>query len=200
MGQSSCGLPSYIDKNVAQADGLIITNRTKVHTDFHGPHESGLLKMLAIGLGKETGALAIHQQGLTGLRDYMPIVAKHLIKSVNFVAGFGVVEDGYHRVAQLEGFGPDTVVAGDQRLLQRSRELMPSLPVDDIDVLIVDEIGKDISGAGMDTNIVGRWMGRGRARAGEAAHQAHRHPGFDARLAWQRHHLRAGGLHVADAL
>ena len=157
-GMTSTGLPAYIDKNAYEADGLIITNRTKVHTDFHGPHESGLLKMLAIGLGKETGARTIHQQSTVGLRDYMPIIAQHLIKSINFVAGFGVVEDGYHSVAHLEGFSADTVVEGDQRLLQQSRELMPRLPVEEIDLLIVDEMGKDISGAGMDTNIIGRWM------------------------------------------
>ena len=160
-GITSVGMPAFLDKNVAEADGLIISNRTKVHTDFRGPHESGLLKMLAIGLGKETGARTIHQQGTVGLRDYMPVVAKHLLGSINFVAGFGVVEDGYHTVAQLEGFTADTVVEGDQRLLLRSRELMPSLPVDDIDVLIIDEMGKNISGAGMDTNIIGRWMVEG---------------------------------------
>ncbi len=160
-GTTRVGMPAYLDKNVAEADGLIITNRTKVHTDFHGPHESGILKMLAIGLGKELGARTIHQQGTVGLRDYMPIVAQHLLQHCNFVAGFGVVEDGYHAVAHLEGFGVDTVVAGDQRLLQLSRELMPSLPVDDIDVLIIDEMGKNISGAGMDTNIIGRWMVEG---------------------------------------
>ncbi len=157
-GLTSVGVRAYLDKNVAGADGLIITNRTKVHTDFHGPHESGLLKMLAIGLGKETGARAIHQHGVVGLRDYMPVVAKQLLANSPFLAGFGIVEDGYHAVAQLEGFGVNGVVAGDQRLLQRSRELMPRLPVDDIDVLIIDEIGKDISGAGLDTNIIGRWM------------------------------------------
>lgn len=160
-GVTSTGLPAYIDKNVYEADGLIISNRAKVHTDFHGPHESGLLKMLAIGLGKETGARTIHQQATVGLRDYMPVIAEHLMGQINFVAGFGVVEDGYHTVAHLEGFSADTVVEGDQRLLQLSRDLMPRLPVDDIDVLIIDEMGKDISGAGMDTNIIGRWMVEG---------------------------------------
>jgi len=160
-GMTSTGLPAYIDKNVYEADGLIITNRTKVHTDFHGPHESGLLKMLAIGLGKETGARTIHQQSTVGLRDYMPVIAQHLIDSINFVAGFGVVEDGYHSVAHLEGFTAETVVEGDQRLLQQSRELMPSLPVEEIDLLIIDEMGKNISGAGMDTNIIGRWLVEG---------------------------------------
>ena len=160
-GITSVGMPAFLDKNVAEADGLIISNRTKVHTDFRGPHESGLLKMLAIGLGKETGARTIHQQGTVGLRDYMPVVAQHLLGPSNFLAGFGVVEDGYHTVAQLEGFRADTVVEGDQRLLRRSRGLMPSLPVEDIDVLIIDEMGKNISGAGMDTNIIGRWMVEG---------------------------------------
>ena len=160
-GMTSTGLPAYIDKNVYEADGLIITNRTKVHTDFHGPHESGLLKMLAIGLGKETGARTIHQQSTVGLRDYMPVIAQHLIDSINFVAGFGVVEDGYHSVAHLEGFTAETVVEGDQRLLQQSRELMPSLPVEEIDLLVIDEMGKNISGAGMDTNIIGRWLVEG---------------------------------------
>ncbi len=160
-GQTSTGLPAYIDKNVYQADGLIITNRTKVHTDFHGPHESGLLKMLAVGLGKETGARTIHQQATVGLRDYMPIIALHLMEQINFVAGFGVVEDGYHAVAHLEGFTKRTIVEGDQNLLQLSRELMPRLPVEDIDVLIIDEMGKNISGAGMDTNIIGRWLVEG---------------------------------------
>ena len=158
MGMTAVGLPAYIDRNVAEAEGLIISNRAKLHTDFHGPHESGLLKMLAIGLGKERGARSLHQRGVIGLRDFMPVIARHLLDNINFVAGFGVVEDGYHNVARLEGYRRDTVVAGDQDLMQRSRELMPQLPVDEIDVLIIDEIGKDISGAGLDTNIVGRWM------------------------------------------
>ena len=160
-GTTSTGLPAYLDKNVAGADGLIIANRVKVHTDFRGPHESGLLKMLAVGLGKETGARTIHQQGVVGLRDCMPVIAQHLLQPSSFLAGFGVVEDGYHEVAQLEGFCADSVVAGDRRLLQDSRALMPKLPAEDIDVLIIDEMGKNISGAGMDTNIIGRWMVEG---------------------------------------
>jgi len=158
LGMTSCGLPALIDKNVAEADGLIVTNRIKVHTDFHGPHESGLLKMLGIGLGKETGASAIHQHGTKGLREYMPVIAKHMLENINFIAGFGTVEDGYHECVVLEGFRADTIVEGEQRLLQQSRDLMPRIPVDEIDVLIIDEIGKDVSGAGLDTNIIGRWL------------------------------------------
>ena len=158
MGMTDVGLPAYLDKNVAEADGLILTNRVKVHTDFHGPHESGLLKMLAIGLGKETGARNIHRYGTTGLREYMPRIAEYLVSKINWIAGFATVEDGYHNVAHIEALTADCVIPDEQRLLQLSRDLMPRIPVDEIDVLIIDEMGKDISGAGMDTNIIGRWM------------------------------------------
>lgn len=158
MGMTEIGLPALIDRNVAEADGFMVVNRVKVHTDFHGLHESGLLKMIAIGLGKERGASALHRFGVIGLRDYMPVIAKHLLQKMNFIAGFATVEDGYHQAAYLEGFTKGTLVAGEQRLLQVSRDLMPRLPVDKLDVLVIDEMGKDISGAGMDTNIIGRWM------------------------------------------
>lgn len=163
LGMTECGLPALIDRNVARADGFMVVNRIKVHTDFHGKHESGLLKMMGIGLGKERGASAIHRFGVEGLRDYMPVIAKHMVQSLNFVAGFATVEDGHHQPVYLEGFDRDSLVTGEQRLLEISRDLMPRLPVDDIDVLIIDEMGKDISGAGMDTNIIGRWYIAGEA-------------------------------------
>ncbi len=156
IGHTEQGLPVHFDRNVAEADGFILVNRVKPHTDFHGPHESGLIKMLAIGLGKRNGASAIHSYGVTGLRDYIPAVAKVMLAKSKWIAGFATVEDGYHRTVVLEGFDAATVIAGEQRLLAQAHELLPRLPVDDIDVLIVDEIGKDISGAGMDTNVIGR--------------------------------------------
>ena len=158
LGNTEEGLSAYIDRNVAEADGFMVVNRIKVHTDFHGAHESGLLKMIAIGLGKERGASTFHRYGVHGLRDNMPIVAKHLIRQTNFIAGFGTVEDGYHHPVRLEGLTKATIISGEQRLLDYSRGLMPSLPIDAIDVLIIDEMGKDISGAGMDSNIIGRWL------------------------------------------
>lgn len=156
LGTTEQGWPLHLDRNVAEADALIIANRVKVHTDFHGPHESGLLKMLAVGLGKERGAAWLHSHGIPGLRDIMPQVAAGLLQRVSLVAGVATVEDGYHRPVELEVFGADEIVAGEQRLLQRSRELMPRLPVDHMDLLVVDRMGKDISGSGMDTNIIGR--------------------------------------------
>jgi hypothetical protein len=156
VGETDTGLPLHVDRHVAEADGLILINRVKIHTDFHGPHESGLLKMLAIGLGKETGAQMLHSYGLTGLRDYMPQVARALLPAVSWIAGFATVEDGYHRPVHLEAFTVDDVIAGEQRLLELARSLAPQLPVDELDVLVVDHIGKEISGAGMDTNVIGR--------------------------------------------
>lgn len=163
IGQTTRGLPVYLDRNVAEADGLIIANRVKPHTDFHGPTESGLLKMLAIGLGKERGAALLHSYGVLGLRDYVPEVATVMLQKIPFLAGFATVEDGYHRPARLQAFSAAELPQGERDLLVLAHQFMPRLPVEDIDVLIVDRIGKDISGCGMDTNIVGRLMIPGEA-------------------------------------
>lgn len=156
IGQTDRGLPVYLDRFAAEADGLIIANRVKLHTDFHAPTESGLLKMLAIGLGKERGAALIHSYGLRGIRDFTPEVAAVTLKNVNLLAGFATVEDGYHQPICLQAFRPADLVAGEQRLMELARRMAPHLPVEDIDLLIVDQIGKEISGSGMDTNIIGR--------------------------------------------
>jgi hypothetical protein len=156
IGQTARGLPVHLDRHVAEADGLIIANRIKPHTDFHGPTESGLLKMLAIGLGKEHGAALLHSYGLVGIRDYVPEVASVTLEKSPFLAGFATVEDGYHRPVRLQAFGAADLPSGERELLALANRLMPRLPVDDIDVLIVDCLGKEISGSGMDTNIIGR--------------------------------------------
>lgn len=156
LGETPQGDPLHLDRHVAEADGFLIVNRIKIHTDFHGPHESGLLKMLAIGLGKERGAAMHHSYGVRGLREVMPQVAKALLERVNLIAGVATVEDGYHRPVVLEMLPPADLVAGEQRLLDQARRLMPRLPAEDIDLLIVDLLGKDLSGTGMDTNVIGR--------------------------------------------
>ncbi len=157
LGETERGQPVHLDRYAAEADGYLICNRVKIHTDFHGPHESGLIKMLGIGLAKEIGAASLHNHGVVGLRDYMPENARFVLQNTRFIAGFGVVEDGYHRPVHLEAFMKSDVEVGEKRLLDLARSLMPRLPVDDIDVLIIDLMGKDISGAGMDTNVIGRW-------------------------------------------
>lgn len=156
LGQTKSGLAVYMDRLGAEADGLFIINRVKIHTDFSGRHESGLMKMLAIGLGNQTGAAQLHDFGVHGLRDLMPEVAATCIEHGNLLAGIATVEDGYHRPVHLEIIPRNKIQQRESELLDYSRSLMPSLPVEDIDVLIVDRIGKEISGSGMDTNLIGR--------------------------------------------
>lgn len=146
----------FMDKIAYSADGTIIINRIKPHTDFHGDVESGLLKMCVIGLGKHKQAIEIHRFGTYGLRHLIPPTAKRIIEYGNIIFGIGIVENAYDETMILEAVMPEDFEETDKRLLKIAKENMPSLPVDKLDLLIVDEMGKDISGAGMDTNIIGR--------------------------------------------
>ncbi len=151
-----CEVRVFQDRYAHQADGIILINRIKPHTDFHGPYESGLMKMLAIGLGKQAQALEIHRHGVRGLRDISPKVALHVLRHSKILLGVGLVENAFEDTAELRVIPAHAIPEIEKELLQRARELMPGLPVDDVDILIVDEIGKDISGVGMDTNVIGR--------------------------------------------
>ncbi|HKP95572.1 MAG TPA: DUF2088 domain-containing protein [Fibrobacteria bacterium] len=156
LGATAAGLPAHFDALAAAADGVMLVNRVKMHTSFHGPLESGLHKMLAIGMGKERAATLLHSRGPDGLRDDMPQVARVLLAKVPFLAGFGVVEDGTHRPVALKGLSAAELEAGERELLELARSLAPGLPFADVDVLMVEHMGKNISGTGMDTNVIGR--------------------------------------------
>jgi hypothetical protein len=151
------GYPVYFDRMALAADAVVVVNRIKRHTCFQGRIESGLAKMCAIGLGKHTGALAIHEFGFTGVRDTMPRVARRLMTCTNIVGGIGILENAYGGTAEVHGLTADEI-SGDREaeLLQRSRALSPRLAFDDVDVLVVDRMGKDISGSGLDTHVIGR--------------------------------------------
>jgi len=151
-----CEIKVFQDRYAHQADGIILINRVKPHTDFHGPYESGLMKMLAIGLGKQAQALEIHRHGVRGLRDIAPEVARHVLRHSNVVLGVALVENAFEETAELQVMPGRAIPEAELSLLKRARELSPGLPVDDLDILIVDEMGKDISGVGMDTNVIGR--------------------------------------------
>lgn len=156
LGKSLSGLPVYLDKNASMADAIIITNRVKAHTNFRGEVESGLMKMLAIGTGKHNQAIAIHSYGVKGLHDFIPEVGRAILERAPVVAGFAVLEDGYHHATRIVGVAPQDFYRVEAGLLIEAKRLTPGLPVKDIDVLIVDQMGKNISGAGMDTNVIGR--------------------------------------------
>lgn len=150
------GIPVHLDANAAAADAVIVVNRIKPHTHFRGPTESGLTKMLAIGAGKHVQALLMHAHGVAGLRDLVPVSTQALVDTGRILAGVALIEDGEHRLSRVEVVPAGLISEREPVLLTEARALMPTLPVNDIDLLIVDRMGKDISGTGMDTNVLGR--------------------------------------------
>lgn len=151
------GMPVYIDRNAAEADAIAIVNRVKPHTDFVGDYESGLAKMAAIGLGKLRGADTLHRYGVDGLLHLMPAAARLICQHAPVIFGLASVENAYHEVAEVAAIPPEGIAGPQERdLLQLAYRLMPRFPFPEIDVLIVDEMGKNISGVGMDPKIIGR--------------------------------------------
>jgi hypothetical protein len=164
LGRVDGGPVVHLDANAAQADGIIAINRVKAHTDFKGELESGLGKIVAIGLGKQRGAEGIHVYGPANLGVWIPRVARRIVESGKILGGLAIVENAYDRAAKIAFLGPDDIAGpGEARLLQEAKELMATLPFDELDVAVIDEMGKNVSGAGMDTNVIGRMMIRGSA-------------------------------------
>jgi hypothetical protein len=161
LGRTEDGIPVYLDAQAAQADGILVVNRVKPHTSFTGPVESGLHKMIAIGLGKERAAATLHAHGPRGLREYMPRVARVALARAPIVLGLAILEDGYDQTAEIVGLLPAEIPAREPELLARARAMRARLPFDECDLLIVDQMGKDISGTGMDTAVIGRLYIRG---------------------------------------
>ena len=153
----------YMDRFAYDSEGVVLINRIKPHTDFHGRYESGLAKMAVIGLGKEPQANAIHRFGVPGLRDGVPRAAARLLATGKIIGGIGVVENAYDETMALEFLAADQLLAREPALLELARANMPALPIDALDVLIVDRRGKNISGTGLDTNVIGRMRIAGEA-------------------------------------
>jgi hypothetical protein len=149
-------VPVWIDKNAYEADAIIPVGRVKPHTDFRGPVESGLMKMIAIGLGKQHGANFFHHQGMNEFYHLIPAVANYTISRVNMPFGVAVIENGYGHLAQAEAVPAERIFEREQELLRIARGRMGRLPGEKIDVLIIDRIGKDISGDGADPNVISR--------------------------------------------
>jgi hypothetical protein len=139
------------------ADGVVVINRVKPHTDFGGSLGSGIQKMLTIGFGKQIGANNAHRLiTRQGHETVIRAFSKVILEAVPVLCGVALVEDQHHATAEVEVLRPEEILSGEERLLQRAWELMPQLPLEEIDLLIVDELGKEISGAGMDPNVIGR--------------------------------------------
>lgn len=156
LGETDEGVPLFIDRNAYQADAIIVVNRVREHTDFNGPIQSGLMKMVSIGLGKAYGATAIHERGAAQMHVQMPKVAREILKRLPMILGLAMVENADGQVAAIRCAPSDKFEAVDRDLLLLAQKLTPRLPVDELDVLVVRFIGKDISGFGMDSKTVGR--------------------------------------------
>ena len=146
----------FMDRHAYDSDGIILINRIKPHTDYHGRYESGLMKMALIGLGKLDGALAVHQFGIYGLRELIAPGAGHVLATGKIIAAVGLVENALHETMRVKVLKRDEIAEEEPNLLDLAKSNMPHLPVDAVDVLVVDRMGKDISGVGIDPNITGR--------------------------------------------
>ncbi|WP_049926820.1 lactate racemase domain-containing protein [Halopiger goleimassiliensis] len=151
-------VPAYVSTAALEADGVVVLNRVKPHTNFTGRIESGLVKMAVVGLGKQAGANAFHSTAIA--EGYVPTLEALLSvvrEALPLLGGIALVENFYEETAHVEGVPADAFEEREPDLLERAREEMATLPHDDLDLLVVDEIGKEISGAGMDTNVIGRY-------------------------------------------
>jgi hypothetical protein len=158
LGKTDGGVDVFFDKNAYGADGVILINRIKPHTDFRGPHESGLAKQIVIGLGKQNGAEACHSRNVCDMPRNIRAAAALAIAKTNIIFGVGIIENAYDRTMLLRALPAGDLLGEEPALLDIARKHMPSILLSPFDVLIVDEIGKNISGAGMDPNITGRFV------------------------------------------
>ncbi|MDO5116235.1 MAG: lactate racemase domain-containing protein [Synergistaceae bacterium] len=156
VGRSSTGLPVYMDKFAWESDGVIVLNRVKPHTTFRGNHESGIVKMLVIGMGKQKGAEICHQLGFKNMAQNIEDIAKVVLSTNKVLFGVGVVENPDHQICCLDTAEPEEFFEKDAKMLKSAWDNLPRLPFSKVDVLVIDEIGKEISGTGFDTNAVGR--------------------------------------------
>src|SRR5579884_3351584 len=158
IGTNSWGEPVWWDKNALEADAVVTVSRIKPHTDFRGRFESGIAKMLVIGLGKRDGAAQHHRWGVRGLREMLPETAKVILEKTRFQAGLAILENAHEQTAMLKVVDREELFDAEPRLLEEARGLMGRLPFEQLDLLVIGEIGKNYSGAGIDPNVVGRLL------------------------------------------
>ena len=150
-------VPVVADANAVAADAILPVNRVKPHTDFDGPVESGLSKMLVIGMGKQRGAKIAHEWAVDwSLRNMIPEITERLLEELPIVGGVAIVEDQHDDTDHIEAVPPGGFLDRERELLETAYEIMPKIPYDELDVLVIDRQGKDVSGQGMDTNVIGR--------------------------------------------
>ena len=156
VGHLEDGTPVHMDANAANAEAIVVINRIKPHTSFRGPTESGITKMLAIGIGKINGAATYHRHGMSMFPTLLPQIREVNIKARNVLFGVGIVENAYDQTAAIEIIPAEEIGAREPALQEMAKRNMPRIQFSDIDVLVIEEMGKNISGAGFDPNVTGR--------------------------------------------
>jgi hypothetical protein len=157
LGRTAAGFEVRVDRLALEADGLVVVNRVKPHTDFSAPVESGVLKMLVVGLGKRDGAAECHRAFVeNGFFPSLKAASEIVLSRVGLLCALALVENERHGLLKIEAIGADDLLERETALLALARRRMARIPVRRMDLLVVDEIGKDISGSGMDLNVVGR--------------------------------------------
>ncbi len=157
LGSAGPDLPAHIDRIAHAADGIVLVNRIKPHVAFRGPYESGLAKMIAIGLGKQRGAEICHDLGFGKMAEHIPAIARTTLARSKILFAVALLENAYHETARIEVIPAAEILEREPALQEEAKRLSPRLAFDRLDVLVMDEIGKDISGTGFDTNVVGRF-------------------------------------------
>ncbi len=158
VGRLADDTPVLLNRLAWEADGVVLINRIKPHTSFRGPFESGLMKMMTIGLGSHKGATIAHSRGAEGIARLIPAWGEEILAKAPILMGLAIVENAYEQTQHVEALRPEQFTRREPHLLEEARSAMPRIMVQGIDVLIVEEIGKNISGTGMDTNVVGRML------------------------------------------
>ena len=156
IGKMEDGTPVHMDRYAHEADGVVLINRIKPHTSFRGPIESGVVKMMVIGMGKIQGATHLHAHGMDVFPEVLPRVATFIMEQTSILFGIGVIENAYDQTAIVEALLSDTLVQREAELQAKAKSLMGRLHFREIDILLIDRMGKEISGAGFDPNITGR--------------------------------------------
>lgn len=155
IGQVRTG-PVFMDRHCLESDGVLVLNRIKLHTCFSGPVQSGLTKMMVVGMGKILSARTFHSARAGAMKEMLLEMGQFVLDSGKIFAGLGILEDGFDETAEIHAIAPSEILRREAELLEHHRSYFPRLPVDDLNVLIVDTIGKTYSGTGMDTNVIGR--------------------------------------------
>jgi hypothetical protein len=156
VGRLEDGMAVLMDKNALGADGIVVINRIKAHSGFVGPNESGLAKMITIGLGKQKGADACHAMGWAHMARLVVEMAEVKLRATNILFGLGTIENAEERVGRIVAVPAEDIIARERELLQESKRALPRILLDPLDVLIVDQLGKEFSGSGMDPYVTGR--------------------------------------------